>query len=68
MQRRYTSRYVVVVSDFRTPRFTLYELVSADVAPGGIIILLLLAGTTAIHRSIPPEFLNYLSFPNDNGV
>ena len=46
------ARYVVVVANFGTPPLALYELVSADVAPGGIIILLLLASTWAIHRSI----------------
>ena len=62
------ARYVVVISEFGTPRLTLYKLVSADVAPAGIIILLLLAGTQAIHRLIRPEFRNYFCFPNDKGV
>ena len=62
------ARYVVVFSDFGTPRFTLYELVSADVAPRVIIILLLLAGSQAIYCSICWEFCNYLCFPNDKNV
>ena len=62
------ARYLVVVSDYGTARLTLYELVSADVAPGGIIILHLLLGTQTIHRSIRPEFRNNPRFPNNKGV
>ena len=46
---------VVVVTDVKTFRFTLNELMAADVAPSGIIIFLLLAGTQAFYRSIRPE-------------
>ena len=49
------ARYVVVVTFFRTLCFTLYKLVTADVAPSCIIIFLLLANTEALHRPIPSE-------------
>ena len=39
------ARYVIVISIFVALRFTLYNLVTAYVAPRGIFILLLLAGT-----------------------
>ena len=47
-------RDVVVITDFGTLRLAFYELVTADVAPSGIIIFLLLAGTKALHRPIRP--------------
>ena len=62
------ARNVVVVSDFGALSLTFYKLVSANVSPRGIIIFLLLASTQAIHRSIRPEFRNYLCFPNYKGV
>ena len=40
---------VFVVTDVKTLRFTLYKLATADVAPIGIIIFLLLASTKALH-------------------
>ena len=43
---------VVVVSDFGALSLTFYKLVSADVALRGIIILLFLVSTQAIHRLI----------------
>ena len=45
---------VVVVTDFRALRLTLYTLVTADVESSGIIILLFRAGTKALHRPICP--------------
>ena len=62
------ARDMVVVSDFRTLRFPLYELVTADVAPSGIIIFLLLAGTQALHRSICPKYRYDFRFPHDKRV
>ena len=62
------ARYVVLVSDFKALCLTLYKLVSADIATADIFLLLLLAGTLAIHCLIRPEFINYLRFPNDTGV
>ena len=59
---------VVVVTDFGTLRLTLNELVTADVAPCGIIIFLLLAGAEAIHRPIRPENRHDLCFPHDERV
>ena len=46
------ARDIVVVSNLRTLRFTLYELVTANVTLSGIIVFLLLAGTQVHHRSI----------------
>ena len=57
------ARDMVVVSDFKTLRFTFYELVTADVAPSGIIVFLLLAGTEALHRSICPKYHYDFRFP-----
>ena len=61
-------RDMVVVSDFRTLRFTIYELVTADVAPSGIIIFHLLAATQALHRSICPKYRYDFGFPHDKRV
>ena len=58
-----SARDVVVVTDFGTFRFTLYKLVTADVAPSGIIIFLLLAGTEALYRTIRPKNRHDLGFP-----
>ena len=62
------ARDVVVVTDLGTLRFTLYELVTADVAPSGIIIFLLLSGTEALHCLIRSENRYDLSFPHDERV
>ena len=62
------ARDVVVVTDFGTFRFTLYKLVTADVAPSGIIIFLLLAVTEALHRPIRPKNRHDLGFPHDKRV
>ena len=45
---------VVVVTDFRALCFSLYKLVTADVASSGIIIFFFLAGTKALNRPICP--------------
>ena len=58
------ARDVIVVTDFGTLCFILYELVTAHVAPRGIIIFLLLASTEALHGLIRPENRNYLRFPH----
>ena len=44
--------YVIVVTDFGTLCFAINELLTADVAQHGIIILLLLVSTQALHRPI----------------
>ena len=62
------ARDVIVVTDFGTLRFTLYKLVTADVASSGIIIFLLLANTKALHRPIRPENRHDLCFPHDERV
>ena len=62
------ARDMVVVSDFWTLRFSLFELVTADVAPSNIIIFLLLAGTQALHRSICPNYRYDFCFPHDKRV
>ena len=62
------ARYMVVMSNFRTLRFPLYELVTADVAPSCIIIFLLLAGTQALYRSICPKYHYDFRFPHDKRV
>ena len=59
---------MVVVSDFMTFRFTLYKLVTADVAPSGIIIFFLLASTQALHRSICRKYRYDFRFPHDKRV
>ena len=62
------ARDVVVVTDFGALCFILFKLVTADVAPSGIIIFLLLAGTKALYRQIPSENRYDLSFPHDERV
>ena len=62
------ARDVVMVTDFWTFRFTLYKLVTADVAPSGIIIFLLLTGTVALHRPIRPKNRHDLGFLHDKRV
>ena len=62
------ARDVVVVTDFGTLCFTLYKLVTADVAPSGIIIFLLLAGTKALYRPIRSNNRHDLSFPHNERV
>ena len=62
------ARDVVVVTDFGTLRFTLYKLATADVAPSGIIIFLLLASTKALYRLIRLENRYDLSFLHDERV
>ena len=59
---------MVVVSDFRTFRFTFYELVTADIAPSGIIVFLLLAGTQELHRSMCPKYRYDFRFPHNKRV
>ena len=46
---------VVVITNFGTFRFALYELVMADVASNGIIIFFVRAGTQALYRPICHE-------------
>ena len=46
------ARNVVVVKDFGTFRFTLYELMTGNVAPSSIIIFCLLVRTETLHRPI----------------
>ena len=55
---------VVVVTDIGTVRCTIYDLVTAYVAPRGIIIFLLLASTEALLCLICPENCNNLRFPH----
>ena len=62
------ARDVIVVTDIGTLRFTLYELVTADVALSGIIIFLLLANTKALHRPIRPENRYDLCYPHNDRV
>ena len=62
------ARNVVVVTDFRTLRLTLYKLVMADVAPSDIIIFLLLAGTKALHCQICMKNRYDLRFPHDERI
>ena len=59
---------VIVVTDFGTFRFTLYKLVTANVAPSCIIIFFLLAGTKTFHCSICPENCHDLRLPHDERV
>ena len=53
---------MVVVTNFGALRFTLYDVVTADVALQRIFILLLLSGTQAFHRLIRPENRHNLRF------
>ena len=62
------ARDVVVVTDFEILCPTLYELVTADVAPSGIIIFLLLAGTEALHPPICSKNLHVLCFSHNERV
>ena len=62
------ARDLVVVTDFGTLRFTIYKLVTADVAPSCIIIFLELAGTKALHCLIRPENRYDLCFPHNERV
>ena len=55
------ARDVIVVTNFGTLSFTLYKLGTADVAPCGIFIFLLLAGTKALHCSCRSENRHNLS-------
>ena len=59
---------VVVVTNYVTLCFTLYNLVTADVAPSCIIIFLLLAGTIAIYCLIHPKNRQYLCFPHNERI
>ena len=59
---------MLVVSNFRILRFTLFKLVLADVAPSGIIIFLLLAGTQSLHRFICQKYRYDFRFPHDMRV
>ena len=59
---------VVVVTDIGTLRFTLYKFVTADVASSGIVILLLLANTKALHRPIRPKNRHEFCFSHDERV
>ena len=59
---------VVVVSDFGALCLTFYKLVSVNVAPRGITILLVLAGTQAIHRSIRSKNCDDFRFLHDKRV
>ena len=61
-------RDMFVVSDFRNLRLTLYEHVTANVAPSGIIIFQLLAGTKALRRSICPKNRYDFRFPHNKRV
>ena len=58
----------VVVTDLRTLRFTLYELMTADVTPSKMIIFFLLAGIETLYRPIRPENRHDLCFPHDEQV
>ena len=60
--------HLVVVTDFGTFCFSLYELVTANVEPSGIMIFLLLAGTEALHRPIRQENRHNLCFPHNEQV
>ena len=62
------ARDVIVVTEFGAFRFTLFKLVTADVAPSCIIIFLLLADTKALHCLIRSENRNDLCFPHNEGV
>ena len=62
------ARDVIVVTNLGTLRFTLYELVTDDVASSGIIIFLLLANTKALYRPIRPENRHDLCFSYDEQV
>ena len=59
---------VVMVTDFGTLRFILYKLVTADVAPSGIIIFFLLADTKSLHCPIRLENRHNLCFPHNKRV
>ena len=48
------ARDVLVVMDFGALGLALYDLVTANVAAGRIIIFVLLASTQALHRPIRP--------------
>ena len=59
---------VVEITDLGTLRLTLNKLVTADVAPSDIIILLLLARAKALHLLIRPENRHDFCFPLDESV
>ena len=59
---------MIVVSDFKTLRFILFELVTADVAPSGLIIFLLLASTQALHRAICLKYCYNFRFSHKKRV
>ena len=59
---------VAVVTDFETLRLTLNKLVTADVAPSGIIIFLLLAIAEAFNRPIRLENHQDFGFSHDESV
>ena len=56
---------VVVITDFGALRMTYYKLVTADVAPSGIIIFLLLTGTKTLSRLIRPKNRTDFRIPDD---
>ena len=62
------ARDVVVVKDFGTFRFTLYDFMTADVAPSGIIIFFLLADTQTLHRAICRENRDDFCFVHNERV
>ena len=59
---------MVVVTDFWAFCYSLYNAVTADVTPSGIIIFILLAGTYALHRSISLKKRYDLCFPQNENV
>ena len=59
---------VVVVTDFWTLCLAVYKLVTANVAPSGIIIILLLASTTALYPQILFENRHDFCFLHDERV
>ena len=62
------ARDVVVVTDLGTFCFTLYKLVTADVALSYIFIFILLASTKALHRPIRLKNRHDLCFPHNQRV
>ena len=59
---------MIVVTDIGTVRVTLYEFVTANVAPCGIIIFVLFAGTEALYRPICSKNRYDLCFPHNKRV
>lgn len=57
------TRNILVITNFEALRLTIYEIVTADITPSGIIILQLLAGTEALYRHIRLKYRYDFGFP-----